>query len=73
MTPTERREAYVERGYTNRHEYLLGLAEQYALDEQTVRLAAHVRRLRASPLEPDGTPVYDIAWELGGEVFVAEI
>ena len=37
------------------------------------RLAAHVRRLRASPLEPDGTPVYDIAWELGGEVFVAEI
>jgi hypothetical protein len=42
MTPTERREAYVDRGYQNRHEYLLGLAEEYELDEQTVRLAAHV-------------------------------
>ena len=37
------------------------------------RLAAHVRRVRGTPLQPDGKPVYDIAWKLGEEVFVAEI
>lgn len=41
MTPAERRESYVDRGFENRHEYLLGLAEEYELDPQIVRLAAH--------------------------------
>ena len=37
------------------------------------KLASHVRLLGAAPLEPDSKPVYDLAWELDGKIFVAEI